>query len=76
MSQHLITDFINRTYVFKPFYGGGIINHSIKKTNGTNRKNHISPEIFIKNAHSSHTKEVDKDTSLNKDEKDHIDIII
>jgi hypothetical protein len=44
MSQHLITEFINRTYVFKPFNDSKIVNQRIKKYQGSNRKNNISPE--------------------------------
>ena len=78
MSQHLITDFINRTYVFKPFYGGQILNHTIKKTKGTNRKNYISAQVLLKNTHASHEKtQIEHQSKKNEEkEQDHVDITV
>jgi hypothetical protein len=81
MSQHLITEFINRTYVFKPFHDYKIVNHSIKKYQGSNRKNNISPAM---NAQSTHlppkavVNSIKEDTAPEKEggEDKHIDITV
>jgi len=44
MSQHLINDFIQRTYIFKPLMGEKIINKKMNKYQASNRKNNTSPQ--------------------------------
>ena len=44
MSQHLINDFIQRTYIFKPLTGEKIINKKMNKYQASNRKNNTSPQ--------------------------------
>ena len=44
MSQHLINDFIHRTYIFKPLTGEKIINKKMGKYQASNRKNNTSPQ--------------------------------
>ena len=51
MSQHLITQFINRSYVFKPFNGAKIVNHKLKKYESSNRENNSSPEDVAESTH-------------------------
>lgn len=51
MSQHLITQFINRTYVFKPFNDGKLVNHKVKAYQSSNRKNNNSPEDIAESTH-------------------------
>jgi len=83
MSQHLITEFINRTYVFKPFNNSKIINQRIKKYQGSNRKNNISPEMIAESIEvkkkMTNTQEIDEDSPnevAQKSEDKHIDIIV
>lgn len=51
MSQHLITQFINRTYVFKTFNGAKLANQKLKKYQASNRKNNNSPEDVAESTH-------------------------
>ena len=51
MSQHLITQFINRSYVFKPFHDDKLVNQKLKKYQGSNRKNNSSPEDIAESTH-------------------------
>jgi hypothetical protein len=51
MSQHLITQFINRSYVFKPFNGAKLVNHKVKAYESSNRKNNNSPEDIAESTH-------------------------
>ena len=83
MSQHLITEFINRTYVFKPFSDSKIVNHRIKKYQGSNRKNNISPEIIAESMllekrmiNNQNTEENLKNEGDQKSEEKHIDITV
>ena len=79
MSQHLITEFINRTYVFKPFHDDKIVNHRVKKFQGSNRKNHISPKMVAESTHLYHKIKVkkNKEEQLQKSESGkYIDITI
>jgi len=83
MSQHLITEFINRTYVFKPFNDSKITNRPIKKYQGSNRKNNISPEMIAQSTPLKHKEarkqEIKNDSEEDKEQKSeakHIDIII
>ena len=82
MSQHLINDFINRTYVFKPFKDAKIENHKLKKYQASNRKNNVSPEVFAESTHSLDKIEVkkiqedDKQETDRREQKERIDVII
>ncbi|MCG6202572.1 hypothetical protein [Psychromonas antarctica] len=78
MSQHLIIDFINRTYVFKPFNDAKIVNHKIKKIQGSNRQNNVSPQMFAESTHPLHKIEVKKIKEKDPQEQTegHIDIIV
>jgi len=79
MSQHLITEFINRTYVFKPFHDDKIVNHRVKKFQGSNRKNHVSPERVAESTHLENKIQVKKnkeDKQPNSETGKYIDITI
>lgn len=79
MSQHLITEFINRTYVFKPFHDDKIVNHRVKKFQGSNRENHVSPKMVAESTHLYHKIQVKKaaeDKLQDSDAKEHIDITV
>lgn len=78
MSQHLITQFINRTYVFKPFDSAKITNDKVKKYQASNHHNNSSPEDVAESIHNlqkikMRNKENDKDDS---ESEGHIDITI
>ena len=75
MSQHLITEFISRTYAFKAFHDGKIVNRKVKKFQASNRKNNVSPKMIAESTHSFH-KTTQKKQIQETDEKDHIDIIV
>jgi len=51
MSQHLITQFINRTYVFEPFNDAKLVNQKLKKYQPSNRNNNNSPEDVAESTH-------------------------
>jgi hypothetical protein len=51
MSQHLITQFINQSYVFKAVNGGKLVNHKLKKYQHSNRENNNSPEDIAESIH-------------------------
>lgn len=51
MSQHLITQFINRSYVFKPFNDAKLVNQKLKKYQASNRNNNSSPEDIAESTH-------------------------
>lgn len=51
MSQHLITQFINRSYVFKPFHDDKLVNKKLEKYQASNRKNNNSPEDIAESTH-------------------------
>lgn len=46
MSQHLINDFIHRTYLFKPFQREYMNNKKITKYQASNRDNNNAPQNF------------------------------
>jgi len=83
MSQHLITEFINRTYVFKPFNDSKLINRPIKKYQGSNRNNNISPNMIAQSIplkpkeirKQGIKKNIEGDNEQKSEEK-HIDIIV
>ena len=51
MSQHLINDFMNRVYIFKPLQGEKISNKKISKYQASNRNNNNSPQDFEDSEH-------------------------
>ena len=51
MSQHLINDFIHRTYLFKPFDKKLITGKTVKYQK-SNRHNHSSPEDIEESIHN------------------------
>ncbi|WP_299667715.1 hypothetical protein [uncultured Psychromonas sp.] len=77
MSQHLINDFINRTYVFKPFQTNKMSTGKVVKYQASNRNNNASPEDIEESVHFlkhiTATKKTDQDE---KPETKHIDITI
>ncbi|MFT6987684.1 MAG: hypothetical protein ACJAT7_003542 [Psychromonas sp.] len=81
MSQHLIIDFINRTYVFKPFNDAKIANHKIKKYQASNRNNNVSPEMFAESIHpltKIEVKKTDEEKEQNQDviTDKHVDVTV
>jgi cell shape-determining protein MreC len=78
MSQHLITQFINRTYVFKPFAGGKLVNQKLKKYQASNRNNNSSPEDIAESTHNLQKIKVRKQQKDNTEPEiqPHIDIIV
>ncbi|WP_019615522.1 hypothetical protein [Psychromonas ossibalaenae] len=78
MSQHLITQFINRTYTFKPLNDAKIANHKLKKYQASNRKNNVSPEDIEESTHILQKIKVRaKQTNNEKDEvESHIDVTV
>ncbi|WP_354623330.1 hypothetical protein [Psychromonas sp. MME2] len=60
MSQHLIVDFINRAYVFKPSNDAKLVIHKVKEYQASNRKNNFSPEMAEESTHSLHSIKVKK----------------
>jgi hypothetical protein len=79
MSQHLITEFINRTYVFKPLNDSKIANHKVKKFQGSSRKNNFSPAMVAESTHmyhKIHVKKKKKEQQADTDSNKHIDITI
>ncbi|MCP4324701.1 MAG: hypothetical protein GY951_12120 [Psychromonas sp.] len=51
MSQHMITQFINRSYVFKPFNDAKLVNQKLKKYQSSNRNNNSSPKDVAQSTH-------------------------
>lgn len=81
MSQHLIIDFLNRTYVFKPFNDAKIVNHKLQKYQGSNRKNNVSPELFAESIHPLNKIEVKKTEEEKRQDQEvitdkHVDITV
>ena len=78
MSQHLITELINRTAVFKPFNDAKIVNHKVKKYQASNRKNNVSPEDVEESTHvlqKIHVKNK-KSVSDKEENNEHIDVTV
>lgn len=85
MSQHLINDFINRSYSFKPLNDAKIANHKLKKYQESNRKNNVSPEQIEESTHSLHKIEVKEiqaeekqevETKDRREQKERIDVTV
>ncbi|MEL0659241.1 hypothetical protein V6255_08820 [Psychromonas arctica] len=52
MSQHLINDFIHRTYLFKPFNNNKLTTQKLVKYQKSNDHNHSSPEDIEESVHN------------------------
>lgn len=79
MSQHLIIDFLNRTYVFKPFNDAKIVAHKVKKYKGSTRENNVSPEAVAESTHilqKIQVKKTQEAKSQDVEPDGHIDITI
>lgn len=79
MSQHLIVDFLNRTYVFKPFNDAKIVAHRVKKYKESNRENNESPEAVAESTHILQKIQVKKTKEAQSQDVEadgHIDITI
>ncbi len=78
MSQHLITQFITRTYIFKPFNDARLVNQKLKKYQASNRKNNISPEDVAESTHPLQAIKVTKKKSEEQTQEDekHIDLMV
>ena len=77
MSQHLINDFIHRTYVFKPFHSNQLTTSKVVKYQKSNRHNNSSPEDIEESVH--HLKPINALEKVDQEPKqkiEHIDIII
>jgi len=51
MSQHLITQYINRSSIFKVLNGAKLTSHKLKAYEASNRDNNISPEDIAESLH-------------------------
>lgn len=78
MSQHLITEFINRTAVFKAFNDAKIVNHKVKKYQASNRKNNVSPEDIEESTHVLQKIQIKKKKTVSdkEDDNEHIDVTV
>ena len=78
MSQHLITEFINRTAVFKAFNDAKIVNHKVKKYQASNRKNNVSPEDIEESTHILQKIQIKKTETVSdkEDDNEHIDVTV
>ena len=77
MSQHLINDFINRTYVFKPFQTNKMSTGKVVKYQASNRNNNASPEDIEESVHFLKPIRATKKTEQEEmPETKHIDITI
>ena len=76
MSQHLITQFINRSYVFKPFHDDKLVNHKLKRYQGSNRKNNNSPEEVAESTHILHEIKVKEKKQIESEPESTIDITV
>ena len=86
MSQHLINDFIHRTYLFKPFYNNKLTTQKLVKYQKSNDHNHNSPEdieeslyksksTFLVKNHKPQEDKTQKQTN-NESKIKHVDITI
>ncbi|PKG40036.1 hypothetical protein [Psychromonas sp. Urea-02u-13] len=76
MSQHLITQFINRTYIFKPFSDSKIANQKLKKYQPSNRKNNSSPEDVAESTHNLKKIHIKEKTVHDAESQSVIDITV
>jgi len=76
MSQHLITQFINRSYVFKPFNDAKLANGKLKKYQASNRNNNSSPEDIAESTHRLQKITVTKIKEKDSDIQSSVDITV
>jgi hypothetical protein len=76
MSQHLITQFINRTYVFKPFNDVKIATEKLKKYQSSNQKNNSSPEDVAKSTHNLKKMHIKEKTVHDAESQSVIDVTV
>tara|TARA_R110001583_G_scaffold100306_2_gene246253 strand:+ start:370 stop:603 length:234 start_codon:yes stop_codon:yes gene_type:complete len=77
MSQHLINDFIHRTYIFKPFHSNQLTTNKLVKYQKSNRHNNNSPEDVEESVHYLKPTKAANRVDDQPDKKiQHIDIII
>jgi len=77
MSQHLINDFIHRTYIFKPFQTNQLTTSKLVKYQKSTRHNNNSPEDIEESVHYLKAIKAAKRVDDQADKKiEHIDIII
>lgn len=77
MSQHLINDFIHRTYIFKPFHNNQLTTSKLVKYQKSNRNNNTSPEDIEESVHDLKPNKVTSKVDQKENNKiEHIDIII
>lgn len=77
MSQHLISQFINRSYVFKPFNGARLANHKVKAYESSNRENNNSPEDIAESTHPLQKIKIHpKEDKQNEESESTIDITV
>lgn len=76
MSQHLITQFVNRSYVFKPFDGAKLVNQKLKKYQASNRNNNNSPEDVAESTHILQKIKVKEKNEQPKEGESIIDITV
>lgn len=77
MSQHLINDFIHRSFVFKPVNGDRLVNKKLQKYQASNRQNNTSPEDVEESIH--YLKPIKRIVPKEKEENettDHIDVTV
>ncbi|WP_022939806.1 hypothetical protein [Psychromonas hadalis] len=76
MSQHLITQFINRSYVFKPFNDAKLVNHKLKKYQASNRHNNSSPEDVAESTHILQKIKIKEKKSVEDEQGSNIDVMV
>ena len=76
MSQHLIAQFINRSYIFKPFNDAKLVSHKLKKYEPSNRNNNNSPEDIAESVHILQTIKVKQKKSQDGAPRTIIDITV
>lgn len=76
MSQHLITQFINRSYIFKAFNGAKLVNHKLKKYEPSNRNNNNSPEDIAESIHILQKIKVKQQSTDDSEPESNIDISV
>jgi hypothetical protein len=78
MSQHLITDFIHRTYQFQPFKTNKLIATKLVKYKQSTRQNNNSPEDIEESIHYLKPIKAAKSIKPNDDQEkeQHIDITV
>jgi len=76
MSQHLITQFIKASHVFKPIKGERLVSHKLKKYESSNRNNNNSPKDVAVSIHNLQKINVEKETPRDPKATSVIDITV